>query len=202
MCFRLVRTPCGNVDSCTSRPRCSGWFGSTVTSIQKRGRRCSRPCAARWTPTFARPTPMIAGAPPSVGPMPDLGEFDHLGPISQETARLLACDASVSRVILGPRSEPLDIGRRTPVVPAPMRRAVVVRDRTCRFPGCDRPPPWCDAHHVVHWADGGMTALANLVLLCRPHHRLVHHGFRVEMIDGKPLFRRPDGTILENRAPP
>ena len=129
-------------------------------------------------------------------------EFDYLGPIGHEAARTWACDASVSRVVLGARSEPLDVGRRTPVVLAPMRRAVVVRDRECRFPGCDRPPPWCDAHHVVHWADGGPTALSNLVLLCRRHHRLVHQGFTVEMTDGRPVFRRPDGSILQDRAPP
>ena len=128
-------------------------------------------------------------------------EFDYLGPIGHEAARTWACDASVSRVVLGPRSEPLDVGR-TPVVLAPMRRAVVVRDRECRFPGCDRPPPWCDAHHVVHWADGGPTALSNLVLLCLRHHRLVHQGFTVEMTDGRPVFRRPDGSILQDRAPP
>jgi hypothetical protein len=100
-------------------------------------------------------------------------------------------------------SEPLDIGRRTATVPGPLRRAVIIRDRHCRFPGCDRPPPWCDAHHMIHWADGGLTALRNLVLMCRRHHRLVHEGrFRLELTNGKPSFRKPDGTILEDRAPP
>jgi Domain of unknown function (DUF222)/HNH endonuclease len=113
------------------------------------------------------------------------GEFDHLGLIGSETARRWSCDASVSRIVLDPRSEPLDVGRRTPVVAAPLRRAVVVRDKQCRFPGCDRPPPWCDAHHVVHWADGGRTALANLVLLCRRHHRFVHQGFGLEFSGGQ-----------------
>lgn len=123
-------------------------------------------------------------------------EFDHVGPVHPEIARRWACDASVSRVVTRGRSEPLDVGRRTPVVPNPMRRAVIVRDRHCRFPGCDRPPPWCDAHHVIHWADGGMTALQNLVLLCRRHHRLVHEpgGFRLEMAEGGPVFRKSDGT--------
>jgi hypothetical protein len=102
------------------------------------------------------------------------------------------------------RSEPLDVGRRSKVVPPAMRRAVIVRDRGCRFPGCDRPYTWCDAHHVAHWADGGPTAAQNLLLLCRPHHRLVHRPgrFRLELLDGKPVFRRPDGSVLEDRAPP
>jgi hypothetical protein len=129
-------------------------------------------------------------------------EFDHTGPVSSETARLVACDASVGRVILNGKSEPLDVGRRTPVVPAALRRAMIVRDRQCRFPGCDRPHAWCDAHHVVHWADGGPTALANLLLLCRRHHRLVHGGFRIEPVEDGLLFRRPDGSMIEDRAPP
>ena len=130
-------------------------------------------------------------------------ELDHVGPTDPETARRLACDASIMRVVLSGRSQPLDVGRRTSVVPAAMRRAVIVRDRHCRFPGCDRPHTWCDAHHVVHWADGGPTALANLLLLCRRHHRLVHQGgFGLELEGGRPLFRRPDGSVLEDRAPP
>ena len=131
-------------------------------------------------------------------------ELDHVGPVSHATARRLACDASVMRVVMDGRSEPLDVGRRTKIVPPSMRRAVIVRDRHCRFPGCDRPHTWCDAHHVVHWADGGSTAAANLLLLCRRHHRLVHRpgGFRLELLDGRPMFRRPDGSALEDRAPP
>jgi hypothetical protein len=134
-----------------------------------------------------------------------VGELDHAGPVPKELARQLACDASVMRVVLSGGSEPLDVGRRTPVVPAGLRRAVTVRDRHCRFPGCDRPHSWCDAHHVLHWADGGPTALSNLVLLCRRHHGMVHRvgGFRLELLDDRPVFRRPDGSILEDdRAPP
>jgi hypothetical protein len=132
------------------------------------------------------------------------GVLDHTGAVPATTARRLACDASVMRVVLDGRSEPLDVGRRTKVVPPAMRRAVIVRDGTCRFPGCDRPHTWCDSHHVVHWADGGPTAATNLLLLCRPHHRLVHRrgGFTLELLDGRPVFRRPDGSVLEERAPP
>jgi hypothetical protein len=131
-------------------------------------------------------------------------ELDHTGPIPSGTARRIACDASVMRVVMAGRSEPLDVGRRTPVIPPSMRRAVIVRDRHCRFPGCDRPQTWCDAHHVLHWADGGPTALSNLLLMCRRHHRMVHRagGFRLELLDGRPVFRRPDGSVLEDRAPP
>jgi hypothetical protein len=129
-------------------------------------------------------------------------ELEDVGPIPAEAARRLACDASVHRVITNGASEPLDVGRRTQVVPVAIRRAVVVRDRGCRFPGCDRPPGWCEAHHVVHWAKGGPTSLSNLVLVCRRHHRLVHHGFGLEMVDGRPRFSRPDGTVLEERGPP
>jgi hypothetical protein len=132
-------------------------------------------------------------------------ELEHTGPIGSTTLRTLSCDASVARVVVGPRSEPLDVGRRTQVVPPAMRRAVVVRDRHCRFPGCDRPQSWCDAHHIVHWADGGRTSLENLVLLCRRHHRLTHRRFSLEMIDGRPVFRRHDGSVLDDRgvrAPP
>jgi hypothetical protein len=131
-------------------------------------------------------------------------ELDHVGPISPHAARQLACDASVRRVLMAGPSEPLDVGRQTQVIPPAMRRAVIVRDRHCRFPGCDRPHTWCDTHHVVHWADGGPTALPNLLLLCRRHHRMVHQhrGFRLELVQGRPMFRRPDGSVLEERAPP
>jgi hypothetical protein len=131
-------------------------------------------------------------------------ELDHVGPIDAETARRLACDASITRVVMSGRSEPLDVGRKTPVIPPAMRRAVIVRDRHCRFPGCDRPHAWCDTHHVVHWADGGPTATSNLLLLCRRHHRMVHARgrFTLELLDGRPVFRRADGSLLEERPPP
>jgi hypothetical protein len=158
-------------------------------------------------PTVADERPHVTvtvGAEALQNTSANTSELDHVGPVDPEAARRLGCDASVMRVVMAGRSEPLDVGRRTPVVPPAIRRAVVVRDRTCRFPGCDRPHAWCDAHHVVHWADGGPTALANLVLMCRRHHRMVHQpgGFRLELMEGRPIFRRPDGSMLEDRAPP
>jgi len=88
----------------------------------------------------------------------------------------LACDASVSRIVFGPNSEVLDVGRKTRVVPAGLRRAVVARDRTCVRRGCGRSARWCDVHHIVSWADGGETVIDNLCLLCRYHHTQLHLG--------------------------
>jgi uncharacterized protein DUF222/HNH endonuclease len=129
-------------------------------------------------------------------------ELEGVGRITAETARRIACDASITRVVTRGRSEVLDVGRRTSVVPAALRRALITRDRGCAFPTCDRPDQWSDAHHVVHWADGGETKLDNLLLLCRPHHRLLHEGFGVEMMRSGPIFRRSDGSVIEDRAPP
>jgi hypothetical protein len=103
-------------------------------------------------------------------------ELDHTGPVPVEVARRIACDASIVRAVMAGPSEPLDLGRRTPLVSAAQRRAVILRDRSCRFPGCDRPPVWCDAHHIVHWEDGGPTDLCNLILLCRPPHAATRPG--------------------------
>jgi Domain of unknown function (DUF222)/HNH endonuclease len=180
------------------------------TPAQRRADALAEICR-QWLDRSDRPT--VAGERPHVTVMvpanalregsEPTSELDHVGPVSPETARRIACDASVMRVVMAGRSEPLDVGRKTPVVPPAMRRALIVRDRGCQFPGCDRPHPWCDAHHVVHWADGGETSMANLLLLCRRHHRAVHvRGFDLELLDGRPVFRRPDGSVLEDRAPP
>jgi hypothetical protein len=96
------------------------------------------------------------------------------GPISADAVRRLACDASVSRVVLQGGSEPVEIGRSRRVVAAPLRRALDLRDGGCTHCGCDVPARWCDAHHIKHWAQGGGTEPANLRLLCRRHHREAH----------------------------
>ncbi len=117
--------------------------------------------------------------------------------ICAESARRLACDASLLPILHGAKGE-LDVGRKSRVIPPAMRRALRERDEgRCRFPGCEN-SSWVDAHHIVHWAHGGKTKLENLILLCGRHHRLVHEGgFEVSRkADGSPVFRRPDGRVL------
>jgi hypothetical protein len=123
--------------------------------------------------------------------------------VSAETSRRLACDASRVVMLHDTGGDVLDVGRRTRTVPSAIRRALVHRDRGCRFPGCGA--RFCDAHHIVHWADGGRTRLDNLVLLCRRHHRAVHEeGFRLTMTAaGEVCVVLPNGTRLrEVPAPP
>src|SRR3982075_1978367 len=96
-------------------------------------------------------------------------------PISTRTLERITCDCTMSRVLLAD-STVIDVGRATRAVSAPTMRALRVRDKGCRFPGCDRQVNWSSAHHVDHWSRGGPSDLPNLVLLCHYHHRLVHEG--------------------------
>jgi hypothetical protein len=107
----------------------------------------------------------------------------------------LVCDASVSRIVFGPGSEVLDVGRKTRVIPAGLRRAVIARDRHCVAPGCGRSARWCDVHHIVSWAHGGETVIANLCLLCRYHHTLVHLELvSLDDLDIRPLVETTRST--------
>ena len=120
------------------------------------------------------------------------GLLDSDQPLDPATARRLACDAGIVPVVLGTRSEPLDVGRLSYTVPEGMRRALHLRDGGCSFPGCTRRPRRCHAHHVEHWIDDGETRLDNLTLLCVFHHHLVHHGhWTITMTDGRPWYTPP-----------
>ncbi len=121
--------------------------------------------------------------------------------VCPETSRRLACDAAVVPMVHGDGGKVLSVGRKTRTVPAHIRRALEERDRGCRYPGCGS--RFTDAHHVRHWADGGETSLANLVLLCRRHHRAVHEGRAKMGLDreGKAVFFTPAGKVIGS-APP
>jgi hypothetical protein len=130
--------------------------------------------------------------------------------VSAETSRRLCCDASVVRVTHGRDARDglegegaregsiLDVGRRTRTIPPALRRALEVRDRECRFPGCSS--TFCEAHHIRHWADGGETSLSNTLLLCRHHHRLLHEGRWTLQLSasGHPRFTSPRGESWED----
>ncbi len=95
--------------------------------------------------------------------------------VSAETLERIACDCARVEVEECEHGEPLSVGRKTRVIPPAIYRALRARDGGCRFPGCTN-QRFVDGHHIVHWRNGGETALGNLVLLCRHHHRLVHEG--------------------------
>ncbi|WNV76963.1 HNH endonuclease signature motif containing protein [Geodermatophilus sp. DSM 44513] len=140
------------------------------------------------------------GAPGVAG-----GELGWAGPITPETARRLACDAAVARVITGPDGLPLDVGRAQRTATTAIRRAVETRDGHCVFTGCDALPQWCDVHHLVHWAHGGPTSCDNGALLCERHHTAVHEGgFTIHRDPATSRWHthRPDGTEVLSRAGP
>ena len=128
----------------------------------------------------------LRGAPGAEPP-----ELQGAGFIHPETARRLACDASVRLAVELPASPTGDrsfsVGRASRSTPAAMRTAISLRDDGCRFPGCDRPIAWTDAHHMDHWVEDGETAVSNLLSLCRFHHRVVHE-------QGRDIRVRADGT--------
>jgi hypothetical protein len=122
--------------------------------------------------------------------------------MSAETARRLACDASVVALIEDEDGEPLSVGRKTRTITSQLRRFLKARDKGCRFPGCTN-TRHVDAHHIQHWANGGETKPSNLVSLCSFHHHKVHEGgMEVQMLDdGAVRFARPDGTTLDSSVP-
>jgi hypothetical protein len=104
-------------------------------------------------------------------------ELEHSGlPISSKTVERLACDASVTRILLNSESVVIDVGRAKRTISGPARKALNARDRGCTWPGCERPASWTSGHHLKHWLHGGSNEPPNLTLLCYRHHYLVHEG--------------------------
>jgi hypothetical protein len=115
----------------------------------------------------------------------------------------LICDAGVHRVFVAGRSSILDYGTTTRTVPANLFNALVIRDRHCRYPGCDRPPDWAEAHHIRWVTHGGATALDNLVLLCTRHHHLLHTpGWHTKLLPDTTLeVTDPRGQVHTSDPP-
>ena len=131
---------------------------------------------------------VIVDAPTLLGqPGARMADLGYPGQISGEAARRIACDSAISRIITDGPSAVLDAGRTTRTVTPAQRRALVVRDRGCVFPGCGAPPDKCEAHHLIHWARHGDTNIEIMGLACHFHHWLVHEG-------GWTLTRNQDGS--------
>jgi hypothetical protein len=120
------------------------------------------------------------------------------GKITAATARRLACNAKISRVITGPDGEILDLGRTARLFSPAQRLAMIVRDGGCAFPTCTAPPAWCECHHLHDWIKGGLTNLDDGAMYCDRHHHLLHDAkFTAQRrVDGTLEHRRPDGTII------
>jgi uncharacterized protein DUF222 len=135
----------------------------------------------------------MAGAP--------CADIQHALPISSQSVEQLACDCSITRVLLDSESQVVDVGRAKRVPSAPMRRALDARDGGCRWPQCDRPANWCASHHLLHWARNGPTELDNLVLLCHRHHTLVHKGgWQVVRTEDRRLLTIPPQVKFDSFA--
>ncbi|UIJ33780.1 HNH endonuclease signature motif containing protein [Allobranchiibius sp. GilTou73] len=166
---RLIDTAAGVLDGTSSRP--VGEFGGTAKilvtldyatlyeGLREAGRLSEHSSDdGGFAPTYL----------PGIGRTTD-GDYLNAG-----TLRRMACDADLIPAVLGTESEPLDVGRAKRLFTGGLRTAIIHRDRHCTFPGCDRPPDWCDAHHVRPWWAGGETDLGNAALLCARHHTIVH----------------------------
>jgi hypothetical protein len=124
-------------------------------------------------------------------------EGDHAGTLHRSDVERMLCDCTISRVVTGPDGLPLDVGRSRRTIPPQIRRALRVRDHGCRYPGCTRPHGWTEAHHVIRWRDGGITALVNLVSLCDHHHHVVHLPGWTATFDGHTFnVIKPDGSLV------
>jgi len=132
------------------------------------------------------------------------GTFDDGTPITAADALRLACDANVHRVITRADGAVLDYGHATRAISASLFSTLCIRDRGCRFPGCDRSAHTTDGHHIEHWiAHHGETNPENLVLLCRHHHRVVHRpGWTIELrSDTTVVVTNPDGRRRRSHPP-
>jgi Domain of unknown function (DUF222) len=160
--------------------------------------------ASSPNPDCPQQTPARDGDPLTAAGVPLLPERPWLhwvGEVSAQLAQRLACDGTIWRLVLDPRTGlPLNVGRKLRIVPYWMRKAIRARDRTCRWPGCDVPSVWTDAHHLTPWWKGGATAVDEIISLCRYHHGLVHEGdwtLHMDHTTGEVWARRPNGSPYE-----
>lgn len=176
---------------------------TTVDSLKQRLATVGPAVRRGWGRGIAE---LVDGGPDTCG----RSTFDDVFTAAQ--LREAACDADLLPAVLGSDSAPLEVGRRVRLATPSQRALLAERDGGCTFPGCGRPPGWCHAHHVQHWADGGPTDVDNLALLCGRHHRVVHRdGLTARLVNGRwvwdlsgdpPREHGPWSVGLPGEAPP
>jgi hypothetical protein len=139
-------------------------------------------------------------------------ELETGEPLPTSTLSRLLCDSELTRIVFDPEGQVLDVGRAQRTYGGQLRRAVVARDRTCAYPGCDACPALGEVHHVMPWSQGGPTSVENGVLLCWYHHDLVHrrrlqiqraaHGWAFATPDGTPISAPRGGPGARSQGPP
>ena len=129
---------------------------------------------------------------------------DQLGPVSPGTLARISCDGLFERVVLDAKGAVLGLGLAVRLATPAQRRAIAARDQGCIVPGCDRPPGWCEAHHIQWYSRGGPTEVDNLGLFCTADHSRAHAGqLEARMIDGIPYvrFTAADGSTAAAAIP-
>jgi 5-methylcytosine-specific restriction protein A len=137
----------------------------------------------------------VPGAPPAA-------DLETALALSPAAVGVLRCDAIVHAFVHDGRGTVLHYGRSTRTWPVGLVTAIVVRDQTCRWPGCTAPARWCDVHHAIPWEQGGPTSIDNGLLLCRRHHHLLHSGagWRLQLLpDSVVELAHPDGRVDRSR---
>ena len=141
-----------------------------------------------------------AGKGDSPRPLPGIGRTITGDLLDAGTLRRMACDADIIPAVLGGQSKPLDVGRTKRLFTGGLRTAIIHRDQHCTFPGCDRPPDWCDAHHATPWWAGGHTNLQNAELLCARHHTIVHRDLLTTTVTTAGVTWEPTPGLMPQRS--
>jgi len=183
--------------------------GPALSAAQRRAEALVDVC--RWFLTHFEKASTGSRERPQVSVIVELADLAGGGPgclvdgtpLDADATARISGDSVLHRVLASGRSRILDYGTSVRTISPALWAALVVRDRHCRHPGCDRPPPWCEAHHVVHFARGGPTRLDNLVLACSRHHHLWHErGWELTLENDATLrFVSPLGLLLSSEAP-
>ena len=139
-------------------------FDEFLNQLRRTGINPTNELLNQWDPTGA----LVKGRTPAI-------LEGSTGPIPDTVLKKIACDSEITRIIFGPDSQILNVGRAKRTITGQLRRAIVARDQHCVWPGCFEPPQKCEVHHAIrHWFEhNGETSTENAALLCWHHHTQV-----------------------------